>query len=333
LIRNICLQILKILVSGLLIGLLFHKIGLQKIVYQLSAVHKGWLLAAAVIFTATHILGSYQWWLLLKSECIQISWRRTLTFYLVGLFFNNFFISALGGDLFRMYDIRQYTKDVPKAVSTVFLDRIMGLFVLSGLAVFLAPFTLLRPGNRMQLLFPYFLFVAGWILFFFLFFHKPFARPFAWIVEKLIPKGIAVKFREVYRKIHDFSKQRRLVFSLICLSFIIQSGRITTHYLLAIALGVSVSPITFFVIVPVIAIMASLPISIGGIGLREQTGVVLFGIVGMTSLQAFSIEFLAYLVAIITSIPGGVIFMIRKKVQPEHMQISRKMIKKEGVFE
>ena len=100
---------------------------------------------------------------------------------------------------------------------------------------------------------------------------------------------------------------------IVMLSLIIQSARIMTHYLLSRSLGVSISASCFFLVVPLIAIMATLPVSIGGIGLREQTGVVLFGAFGMAESQAFSTEFLAYLVAVCSSLPGGILFMVRKK--------------------
>jgi len=95
------------------------------------------------------------------------------------------------------------------------------------------------------------------------------------------------------------------------ISICTQSARILTHYLIGRALGVSISPIYYFLFIPIIAIMASLPITIGGIGLREQTGVVLLSIVGVTPAKAVAIEFLSYLLAIGTSLPGGVFFAIQ----------------------
>ena len=153
-IRKIIIQILKIVISAFLIGFLLYRIGLEKVAAHLSTAHLGWLIAAIVLFGLSHILGSFQWWLLLRSERIVIPWGQSLSFYFVGLFFNNFFVSALGGDFFRVYDIRRYSKNGPAAVSTVFLDRFMGLFVMSGLAILTAPFIILQLKAPMQLLIP-----------------------------------------------------------------------------------------------------------------------------------------------------------------------------------
>ncbi len=330
-IRKIVIQSLKIAISAFLIGFLLHRIGFQKAVAHLATAQVGWLIAALALFGSSHILGSFQWWLLLRSERVVIPWRQSLSFYFVGLFFNNFLISAMGGDFFRMYDIRRYAKNGTAAVSTVFLDRFIGLFVMSGLAILTVPFVILRLDAKIQLLIPCAVLILGWIFIGFLFFHKPFARPFAWVMQRLIPGGIVVKIREVYRKIHGFGRQRKLFVSVIIISLIVQGARILTHYLLALSLGITVSPVCFFLVVPVIAIMASLPISIGGIGLREQTGVVLFGIVGMTALQSFSVEFLAYLVAIVSSLPGAMIFIFRKKIGSQRIDTSECIIENQGV--
>jgi uncharacterized membrane protein YbhN (UPF0104 family) len=145
-----------------------------------------------------------------------------------------------------------------------------------------------------------------------LFFSKRLARPIAWIIEKTIPQKITARAKAVYRHIYRFGREQ-IVWSLIGLSFIIQGARILTHYFLGLAVDIHISPLYFFLAIPVIAVIAGLPISVGGIGLREQTAVLLFGGVGVAATQAFSMEFLAYLVAVLSSLPGGIIFIIRKK--------------------
>ena len=311
---------LKLVVSGCLIGYLLHKIGIQKIVEQLRLMEIYWLIGALVLFTASHFLGSIQWRLLLRSEGIRISWAKTLSFYFVGLFFNNFLISNLGGDIFRMMDVRRYSNNGTTAVSTVFFDRFAGLFVLSSMAIFAAPWVLLRGETHSVLRLSLLALILGWVFLLFFLFNKGFVRLFVWLLGWAIPKTLTHKVREVYGQIHNFGRNKNLLIRILGLSFVVQSARIFTHYLLGHSLGVTISPIFFFLFIPIVAIMASLPISLGGLGLREQTGIVLFGLVGISALQAFSIEFAAYLVAIASSIPGGIVFIGRKKGESDHAQ-------------
>jgi len=73
--------------------------------------------------------------------------------------------------------------------------------------------------------------------------------------------------------------------------------------------------IYFIIFVPIIALVASLPISIGGIGVRESSGVALFSQVWTIQADIVAFEFFAYLIGVISTIPGGIIFMLRKEVK------------------
>ena len=285
------------------------------IVEHFQSANIGWLAAAFLIFTASHLLGSVQWWLLLSSEDVRIPWKTCLSYYYVGLFFNNFLIGNLGGDVFRVLDIHRYSEDSSSAVSTVFLDRLAGLFVLSGMAVLTAPWLLLRGEIRTTLQLPLVLLVTGWIILLLLLFSRRFATPFVWIIRRLLPVRWTVKARDVYYKIYTLKKKSRLVGRILLISFFVQGLRIMMHFIVALSLGVRLHPMVFFLVIPIIAIIASIPVSLGGIGMREQTGVLLFGLFGVTAVLAFSVELLAYLIAVSASIPGGVIFLGRRRVR------------------
>lgn len=312
--RAVVVQAFKICFSGFLIGFLLYRIGIQSTLEQLLMANVYGLVGALVLFTASHLLGSYGWWLLLRGEDMDIPWKKAVSFYFIGLFFNNFFISSFGGDVFRMVDVRRYSKNGTGAVSTVFLDRFVGLFTMSGLAAMAAIGFFIKGTIHPNLRWPLSLLAIFWIFVIFFLFNKRFARPFAWIIRKIVPESIGAKTKEVYRKIHDFGHRKNLLTRVVGISLIVQSARIMTHYLLARSLGVGISAFYFFFIIPIVAIMASLPISIGGIGLREQTGVFLFGSVGVAALPAFSMGFLSYVIAIASSLPGGLFFAGRKNI-------------------
>jgi uncharacterized membrane protein YbhN (UPF0104 family) len=78
-----------------------------------------------------------------------------------------------------------------------------------------------------------------------------------------------------------------------------------------LALGVQISIAYYFLFVPVLAFLISLPISLNGIGVREGAAVVLFQLAGLTREQAFSIPFLTYVIAVLISLLGGLIFVSR----------------------
>ncbi|MGH7681866.1 MAG: hypothetical protein ACRENN_07755, partial [Candidatus Eiseniibacteriota bacterium] len=67
----------------------------------------------------------------------------------------------------------------------------------------------------------------------------------------------------------------------------------------------------YFLFVPVLAALVSLPISLNGLGIREGAGVVLFHMAGLTKEQAFTLPFLTYLISVLISLLGGLIFVSR----------------------
>lgn len=307
--KNTLATCLKVFVSCLLAWLLLRQIGLQRIWEVITRVDRVGLCAAVLVFTASHFLGSAQWRYLLHAENVDMPFVQCLSIYFVGLFFNNFLVGGIGGDVFRILDVRRISKKSTSAVSAVFLDRLMGFLVMSGISVISIPFALRGCSFGPFLWISFAVLIGGWCFSLFFLFNKPFARFMTGLIRVWIPKKIEIKAVEIYNKIHGFGRNRALFLRIMGVSTVVQVMRIITHYLLALALGVSIPAVYFFLIIPIIALAASLPISFGGIGLREQTGVVLLGAAGMTSVQAVSVEFLAYLVAIISSVPGGLIFI------------------------
>jgi len=310
--RKILIQIGKLTVSSLLIVILLHRIGLHTVWQTLRSVHPTWFFSALGLFILSHVLGSYQWWRMLKAEHVRLTFRKTVSIYFIGLFFNNFLIGGVGGDFFRIMDVRRLSGKGAASVSTVFMDRVMGFLVLSSLALLTSPYLIFRKTLPSMFETVYLVLLFGWILILSFFFIRRFARLFSWIIRKMMPENLHLKARDVYNNIYHFGRQRSLFIEVLLISLCVQSSRILMHYFLGKSLGCAVSPVYFFLFVPVIAIIASLPVSLGGIGLREQSGVLLFGMVGMAAMDAFSMEFLAFIVAVASSLPGGILFVFRR---------------------
>ncbi len=73
-------------------------------------------------------------------------------------------------------------------------------------------------------------------------------------------------------------------------------------------------------VVPLIATVAALPISIGGLGVREWAGVLLLAPFGIAEPEALSIEIMAYLIGVATSLVGGLIFLSGREVRPSEVE-------------
>ena len=303
--------LLKILVSGGLISWLLVKIGINRIVVEIASANLWWICASVGAFMLSNILGSYQWYLLLRNKNLPLSFTQVLSFYHVGLFFNNFLIGYVGGDAFRIYDVTKATNDSTNAISTVFFDRFIGFFTLSFLAMVVSLFWLQNVGS-LAIIFTILIIMMGFVVSLLFLFKQRLAKQASRLLGRLLPTVINSKLRELYFELNQFRHSKKFLLNLFLIALVVQILRVITHVLAARSVGVETNILHFFVFIPIIAMAASLPISFGGIGVREQSGVTLFAQIGVASNLVVIFEFIAYLVGIFASIPGGIIFIMRK---------------------
>jgi uncharacterized protein (TIRG00374 family) len=252
--------------------------------------------------------------MLLKSQGLRIPFYRVWSFYFVGLFFNNFLPANIGGDIVRIYDASKYCKDTSSVFVATFMDRVIGVLAISFLAVVASVYCL----DHFRIFLIYLTVVLGFcgtlfVVFSILdrrilaFFEKPFKLVKAFDLERRVEK--------LFDQLHAYREKLPLLFGVILIAIAIQVMRVFVHYLVARSLGISISPSYFFLFVPVLAVLTALPISINGLGVREGAGVVLFGLAGVPGHDAFSIEFMTYLVSVLISLSGGVIFLSRAPLE------------------
>ncbi|MBD3289033.1 flippase-like domain-containing protein [candidate division KSB1 bacterium] len=311
--KKITIPVLKIIVSIGLIFFLFYKLGFKNVTSQFTAINIYWFLLGIILFTLSNFLGSVQWSFLLKAVGIHLPLLRVISYYYTGLFFNNFLVGYIGGDAIRVYDITKASGSNSEAISAVFFDRLIGFAVLTILAL-LASLYLLKtfiPSNVIMIILTIFLF---WVMLIVILFNKRFLDKISWLFKWMLPETLSDKIRKIYLGINQFKNHKTILVKVFATSIIIQTLRILVHYAAARSIGVNIAPIYFIIFIPIIALLASLPISIGGIGIRESSGVALFSQIWSIQADIVAFEFFAFLIGIISTIPGGIIFMLRKEI-------------------
>jgi glycosyltransferase 2 family protein len=304
--------LIRLAVSAALLVFLFSKVPLADVLALFGRARGDIVLLSAVLFALSLVGSAYQWWLFLRAQRIAIPFRRAMNFYLVGLFLNNFLPANVGGDVMKVIDVGRSGGTKVGALTATLLDRAMGLFVLvlaGTLAAVMLGDALPFPELRVPLV----LSCAALVILF----AAVLSRRVARVVEPVLRHVPGARLRRLaerliahVRMLHD---DRRIFLVAFAVSVATQILRIAVHYLAAIALGVHVAPILFALLVPVIAVAITLPISIGGFGVREGLGVVLFGRVGVGSTEALAFELLSHLVAVLVSVWGGVLFILRAR--------------------
>ncbi len=109
----------------------------------LSRMEIAWVPAAlgfGVLLPVVPAAGALRWRRLLAAQGIDLALSDALRLVLVGHFFNTFVPGAVGGDLVRAYAVARDRRRPDQAVTSVLLDRLLGLpmqllFLLAGCAL------------------------------------------------------------------------------------------------------------------------------------------------------------------------------------------------------
>ena len=140
---------------------------------------------------------------------------------------------------------------------------------------------------------------------------------------------IREKLLEVYHTFLSFKKYKLALFEALLCSLALQFGVICHYYLAARSLGINLSLTSFFFIVPVVTIIAMLPITIGGMGLRENALVFFMVALGAQSGKAAMTSLVLFAMLLVLGIIGGIIYALRpfilRQSQPTPKDLQQKL--------
>lgn len=305
-------RLLKIAVSLGLLGALAWVLDWEPVLATLARAEPGWVILAVALQGAVTVLATARWALLLRRDAPAYTLGRLVPLGFIAAFFNNLLPSATGGDLLRGYYVYRQSRSATLAVSPIVTERALGLAVMIGLATAALPFLdLTHPllAGIADVLPGLLAAAAGGLLLAGLPagyrpMHRFFARWADW-------KPVAGLLR-ITEACHHYFNRLSLVGALVVLSIALQGIEIVNFWLLGRAVGAELPLVTYFLIVPLVLVASALPVTVGGLGVREAAAISLLALVGMPEHQAAAVSLL-FLVALVgSSLPGLYFFLTMK---------------------
>ncbi|MBN1294678.1 MAG: flippase-like domain-containing protein [Candidatus Latescibacteria bacterium] len=299
-------KLFKIIVSLVLLTYISYKYDIGTILSNMWSADRLLLSGAIGLFLLSGILGAMQWGKLLNFHGIRLGFTGILSRYFMGLFFNYILPGFIGGDVVRVYKTAVASGRGTQSFSSTLADRVIGFLVLVLFS--LGAFLFLPSGPANKAL-PAAIFMFGILAgFFFVCAYKPLGSLINRSLGKIVPKSFSDKLTAVYNEMHELTRSPSTLATVFVLSCCIQISRIGVHYLCGRAVGIDLSFAWFALFVPVIEIVACLPISFGGVGVRETIAFLLFATAGVDKAVVVSYTFLATATGFTGAIPGGIAF-------------------------
>lgn len=306
------LFLFKLLVTTALFIFIWQKINAQELITCLKKINLWIFFLGIWLYVLAQIISTYRWKLLLKAKDINVSFKKLISFYFVGMFFNMFLPTLIGGDLTRSYDLSRHTKKISDSIVSIFTERLLGLLALIFIVLLSLIFTYQKINEPIIAIFVLsvtaLIFLAVFILSYNYFFNK------ILLFIKIFRKA---HLTEEVKKIHEnflaYRDHKLVLLKVFNLSFLVQLFNILIYYFIAQSLGLKIPFIYFALFIPIIALIAMLPISFQGLGIREGVSVFLFGRLGVSPAYAVSLSLIYFAVVAVTSLWGGGIFLLRRK--------------------
>ena len=304
----------RIVVSVSLLALIFYKTDTSKIGDLILSVNPALFIVCLFIALFTHLIATWRWKVFVAMDHPRISTLRLFSFYLVGLFFSSFLPTSVGGDVVRIYDLYKEGGQAKTSFMSVFVERMFGMtaHVLFALTAVLGGYVLYRDPVILWL-------ICGVSAIYFLGLLVLLNRGLMAIflnVFKVLDRWRLDRFQkriqETYHLFLRFHMNRQAVIKALSLSLLmilISSG---AFYLLSIALHLEVSLIYFLLFFPIMNLAALLPISLGGLGIREGVGTFLFMKAGLTASEAFALSLGGTSLGLFVALVGAGVFMLRR---------------------
>jgi uncharacterized protein (TIRG00374 family) len=255
----------------------------------------------------------------LKVQGLEFPFSRTLRISFIAHFFNSFLLGSTGGDLLKAYYVARETHHKKtEAVTTVLVDRIMGLFSMLLLAcVMMIPNQALLASNPKFRL-PALLILcmtAGSALFVAVAFWGGVSKtvPKARLWLRKLPKGDVLE--RALDACRGYGRDRTFLLRVLGVSTLLNIVCVLHFMSLAWGFHLRISPIKLGLVVPMVTSIASLPIGPpGGLGAREGLYVLMLNApqIAVPATQALVLSLIGYAGSLFWSAIGGVVYATNK---------------------
>jgi glycosyltransferase 2 family protein len=279
------------------------------IVAKLTMLSPAFVLFAWLYYGGLQYLSAYRWKLLLSARGAQEPVGRLFALYMIGMFANNFLPSGLGGDAVKAYGLYSQGQNSAVSVASVVVERLCGILALAALGAVPALLLLLggqAPLTALACLGAVIGIGAGAAALWSAPAHKLSKR----LLTQFAPASIGGAALRAMETVHSYPCTGYAFRGAFALSLVIQASIAGYYSLVSLALGTFISPLDFLLFLPILTIITLLPISLGGLGVREIAMVYLFSAVNVAREDILAVSLVAHALNLGLSLLGGAFLML-----------------------
>lgn len=298
--------IAQITAAAILMYLAFKRVEAERLYEVLKGMSLYPLMFVPILMSIDLVLNSYRIKSLYDFYDVDVKLSSVISIKIHGLFFSLFF--PLLGDAYKILAFKElYNTSYGKNTLVVFLDRLIFTFALSIILLPVWLFSVIKVIPILQLSVALLLPIEIFMLYLL---NSPqlieLARKFLSTL-KIKSQIFAVPLTKRQGYLHTITTN-----SLVALVRHFFAGLLYLTLAYSIMHGIKFNVVLFMFCVFSIALARVLPVSAGGVGLREYIAVAIFPQIGISAETGFSIAFVMSSLYILQGIVGGIWFLIYK---------------------
>ncbi len=295
----------RVLVSAGLLALVLARIDLSQAGDRLTGGRWGLFGAAAAIVFLSFLVAAWRWQLYLQAVGLEARIASAVRAYLIGTFANTFLPSQVGGDVARALLAGSSGRRL-RAATTVVIDRATALACLIGVGWMAAA---AAPGTVPAELWGALATATA-------------ATAAALVGALLLLRGgraarlVPGRLKDVGSEVAEAARaclQRDVLIRTAVMGIAFQGLVLLAAWLLLRAISLDLPLSALAASLAPVALVSLLPISLGGLGVREGSYVVLLGYAGVAPADATVFSLLGAAAFVAASLPGAAALVLRPR--------------------
>jgi uncharacterized protein (TIRG00374 family) len=320
-------RMVRLVVGITLLGILISQVDVGEVGQTLLSARPAYILLAVALIFLCNLLSAWQWFVLLKAptpsrwfslarwrkpgradlqeggEGSEVSVWQLFVLYLIGKFFNYFLPTSIGGDIIRTYELTRIYPQVELALASVVMTRVTGFF---GLLLTLAISSTFYPkaGGIVDILKSVLLagcavaIVGSAIIFS--------VAPLK--ITAFLGTGLSQRVNGFLMAIQTYRRHQVALLTGTLLAVLFQVATAFVYYSILLALNLHISIVYLLVFIPLVGLVAMVPLSLNGLGLREGSLVMLLSKAGIAAADGLSVALLALTISVGNALLGGLFY-------------------------
>lgn len=302
--RRLLLSLLKAAISILLLYLSFRSVNIGVVVERLSRIDVSWLALALALLAVQVALLAARWREIASVCATPLAFGAALQISFIAMFFNQVLPSTVGGDAARIWLLARKGGGWASAAYSVLIDRIVGVLVLALIVIACLPWTLAiihDPVARAVLILIGTGALAGATVFIAIGMQA--WRP---LLDRWMPtRHLAAASRSAWSLCRSPSAATIVVSCSVAIHLL----TVTVAWCCVKAVAAPVGFAQVLYLMPPVLLIATVPLSIAGWGVRESSMVVAFAYAGLAQGDGLTLSILFGIVSFALGAAGGLVWI------------------------